>query len=328
MESSALRAAWHPVALSAEIGEAPTGVWLLDQPWVLYRTPGGEARAFVDRCPHRLAPLSAGRLWPDGTIQCGYHGWRFDDRGACVAIPALGEAAAIPPRARLTPPAALAERAGLVWLAPEPPRSALVDVAPVERALHGALTPVRAEADPGELIDNFLDVAHFPFVHAGTFGVEASDEVDDYDIEPLGDGFRATTEHSFANREDPGVATGERALIQRRRMTYIYVPPFTATLQLDYLDAGGTNLIVFSVQPERGRAVRVYTTLARNDVAAEAMPAAIEFEQRVLAEDLAIQQRLTVSLPLDLTVEVHTKADRLTIELRRRLAAFVARWQA
>ena len=54
------------------------------------------------------------------------------------------------------------------------------------------------------------------------------------------------------------------------------------------------------------------------------MPHALEFEQRVLDEDLVIQRRMTTSLPLDLTTEVHTKADRLTIELRRSLARFLA----
>jgi len=99
--------------------------------------------------------------------------------------------------------------------------------------------------------------------------------------------------------------------------------PFTATLRLDYLDAEGTNLIVFAVQPEDEHISRVYTVLLHNDVPSDAMAEALAFEQCVLDEDLAIQRRLGASLPLDLTVEVHTKADRLTIELRRRLANFL-----
>ena len=65
--------------------------------------------------------------------------------------------------------------------------------------------------------------------------------------------------------------------------------------------------------------------LLRNDLPADAMAGALEFEQRVLDEDLVVQTRLGVTLPLDLTVEVHTKADRVTIELRRALAAFLKR---
>ena len=321
---AALRRGWHPVAGSGEVGSDPVQMWLLDQPWALWRDDSGTPLAFLDRCPHRLAPLSAGERCEDGGVRCAYHGWRFDAGGTCTAIPALGPDGTIPPRARLTPAAAVAERGGLIWIAPASPAAPLIDVDPPDGALVGALAPARAQIDPGEMIDNFLDVAHFPFVHAGTFGTPDSDRAAEYDLTLTEHGFVAVTEHEFANHEDAGVAAGVRPLVQRRRMTYTYVPPFSATLRLDYLDAGGTNLILFAVQSERPGTSRVHTVLFRNDVAADAMPSALEFEQRVLDEDLAVQTSLGVTLPLDLTVEVHTKADRLTIELRRSLARFLA----
>ena len=317
-----LRRSWHPVALADEITAVPAQVWLLGRPWALWRDAGG-VRAFADRCPHRLAPITAGTLCADGTIQCGYHGWRFDGAGQCTLIPALGPDAVIPPRARLLAAGAVAELAGVVWLAPEPPLTSLPAVEMPAGGHLGVLEPTRANVDPGEMIDNFLDVAHFPFVHAETFGVEGSDVADEYVVERTDFGFAAVTEHDFANHEDPGVASGERPLRQRRRLTYTYTPPYTATLRIDYVDAVGSNLIVFAVQPEHATASRVYTVLLRNDVAADAMDHAMAFEQRVLAEDLVIQRGLRTALPLDLTVEVHTRADRLTIELRRCLANFL-----
>lgn len=326
-----LRRAWHPVAVAAEVTSTPTTVTLLGEEWALWRDAGGSLRSFVDRCPHRLAPISTGTPCSDGTIQCGYHGWRFDGTGACTFIPALGPDGSIPPRARLTPPAGVLERGGLVWLAPEDPIAPLVTVVPPDGALVGMLAPTRAEADPGNLLDNFLDVAHFPFVHAGTFGLEQSDQVDEYDLQPTQAGFTAITEHEFANHEDPGVKAGIRPLVQRRRMTYTYAPPFTATLLLDYVDAKGANLILFAIQPERlgsgpggPGTVRIFTVLFRNDVPADALAEAVEFEQRVLDEDIVVQRTLRTSLPLDLTTEVHTKADKVTIELRRCLARFLA----
>ena len=323
--TAALRKAWHPVALSTEVGADPVQVWLFGEPWALLRDDHG-VQAFADRCPHRLAPITAGTRRDDGTLQCGYHGWRFDRSGACTLIPALGAGAPIPPRARLGLPGGVAERGGLVWLAPDVPVAALVEVAPPAEAVTGFLAPARAAVDPGEMIDNFLDAAHFPFVHAGTFGTDASDQVDEYVLAPRADGFTAVTEHDFANHEDPGVAAGVRPLVQRRRMTYTYSPPFSATLLLEYVDAQGANLILFALQPERADSTRVYTVLYRNDLPAEAMAGALEFEQRVLDEDLALQSRMGgVTLPLDLTVEVHTKADRVTIEMRRSLAAFLRR---
>ncbi len=92
----ALRRCWHPVARSEEVSEQPHGVMLLGDPWVVYRS-GGEARAFVDRCPHRHCPLTLGHC-EGGVLQCAYHGWRFDEGGRCVEIPALGEGATLPRR--------------------------------------------------------------------------------------------------------------------------------------------------------------------------------------------------------------------------------------
>src|SRR5687768_11460751 len=97
--STCLARAWHAVALAADVGAAPLRVELLGEPWVLTRF-GGELTAFRGRCPHRLAPLSLGAVCGD-TLQCRYHGWRFDADGRCVEIPALGPDATVPPRAML-----------------------------------------------------------------------------------------------------------------------------------------------------------------------------------------------------------------------------------
>ena len=98
----ALRRGWHVVAASDEVGRDPVQVWLLGEPWVLVRLPADGATrlvAFADRCPHRLAPLSAGTVVGE-TLQCGYHGWCFDGEGTCTVIPAIGESDHIPSRAR------------------------------------------------------------------------------------------------------------------------------------------------------------------------------------------------------------------------------------
>jgi vanillate O-demethylase monooxygenase subunit len=322
LTTEVLRQAWHPVALAADITPGLHRIRLLGEAWVVIRDDSG-LRAFLDRCPHRRAPLSEGRLLGDGGLQCGYHGWCFDQSGHCTAIPALDTASPIPARADLTAAHDVVERWGLVWLAPEPPRAPLIDVSPPLNALLAPLRPTRDRVDPAGMIDNFLDAAHFPFVHAATFGSEQSADVDDYEVETLEWGFVGRTEHAFANHEDPGVTDGRRPLVQRRRMTYTYVPPFMVTLQLDYLDAGGTNVILFAVQPEGDGVCQIFTVFLRNDLPADRMDHAIAFEQAVLDEDLVLQRQITEPMPLDLTAEVHTRADRLTIELRRSLRTFV-----
>ena len=86
--------AWYFVALSRDVKPgAMRRQELLDEPVLLGRTRGGEVFALRDICPHRAAPLSAGRIVArDGegeTVECPYHGWRFRTDGACAAIPSL-----------------------------------------------------------------------------------------------------------------------------------------------------------------------------------------------------------------------------------------------
>ena len=78
------RRAWVgfvPVVASRELGTIPVRVSFDDTALVLFRDRGGRAAALLDRCPHRLAPLSAGRVREDGRLACPYHGWSFDGEG-------------------------------------------------------------------------------------------------------------------------------------------------------------------------------------------------------------------------------------------------------
>ncbi len=348
----ALRYCWHPVARSEDLGERPVRAVLLGEPWVLVRLGGdGAPVAFSDRCPHRMAPLSIGSV-VDGAggvgpvLRCGYHGWCFGPEGRCVEIPALGPGSAhIPPRAHLRAAAGVAERHGTVFLrplAPEPGApgaaalDALADLPDVEEAHDPAFTagdlPVmRARASAGLLADNFLDMAHFPFVHAATFGagepVVAPMTVERATSDPVGRwSFTAASEHLFLNREDPGVAAGTRPLEQRRRVTYRVHAPFHLVLRLDFLDSGGSNVIGFFLQPETEDRCRIYSTIWRDDLDHDhdRMRDAVDFEVKVVEEDLAVQEAYDVRfLPLDPTAEVHTRADRTTLELRRMLADLV-----
>jgi phenylpropionate dioxygenase-like ring-hydroxylating dioxygenase large terminal subunit len=173
-----------------------------------------------------------------------------------------------------------------------------------------------ARASAGLLADNFLDVAHFPFVHAGTFGADEAAEVPQYAVARDDWSFTMSYEHPFANREDPGVAAGVRPLVQTRRLSYRLSAPFHLRLRIG-----------FFIQPETADSCRLFTTLWRDDLSGDAarMADAVAFEVAVLREDLAIQESFDqLVLPLDRTAEVHTRADRTTLELRRVLSDLVA----
>ena len=229
-------------------------------------------------------------------------------------------------------PHALTERWGLVWLAPERPRLDIFDDPDEEdeSSVGEWLRPLRTPVAAGLSADNFLDVAHFPFVHVGTFGAGSARVVPDYDVELERGGFRSVQVQPFDNPEDPGVASGERPVRQTRRATYVYRAPFQLMLRLEELEAGATKTILFFAQPEQQGSTRLYTKMLLRGIGGVERPGAdvvareVAFEDAVLAEDLALQQVMdTPGLPLDLPHELHVRADRLGVALRRTLRAWL-----
>jgi nitrite reductase/ring-hydroxylating ferredoxin subunit len=95
-----LRNAWYVAAWSDDIGDdALVARTIMDEPIVLYRKAAGGVAAIEDRCAHRFAPLSMGKIVGGDRIQCPYHGLEFDGSGACVKNPHGTKS--IPPRARV-----------------------------------------------------------------------------------------------------------------------------------------------------------------------------------------------------------------------------------
>src|SRR3569833_285905 len=81
---------WYFAALGAELKAGKLQRYeILGQPVLLGRGRDGAVFALRDICPHRAAPLSAGRLTEDNRVECTYHGWMFRTDGVCAAIPSL-----------------------------------------------------------------------------------------------------------------------------------------------------------------------------------------------------------------------------------------------
>lgn len=311
---------WHPLALAAEVGTEPVPVRLLGRRLVLARL-GPDLLLADDRCPHRHAPLHRGRV-VGGQLSCGYHGWCFDGTGACVAVPSQR---AVPSRADLAP-LPVAEAGGLVWGALEPPAGPPPCFPEADGSEVVALAPRATRVSAGRLVENFLDDSHFPYLHAATFGTDEAAPGEGAVQPAAGGGFRRVLRQPFLNREDPAVAAGRRDLVQERVLTYTWVPPFTAHLRIEWLEAGVVKALLFAARPTGTDGAVAYQVVARTDLGGDpaAREAARAFEDAVFDEDLALLEAFDdVALPLDLTAEVHVRADRPTVELRRRLSALL-----
>jgi vanillate O-demethylase monooxygenase subunit len=174
-----LRNTWYIAAWASELA---TGTLLprrlLDEPVVLWRDTSGAVHALLDRCPHRFAPLSMGRLMADGSLQCGYHGLQFDAGGRCTVNP-QGDGT-VPKAAQVTA-YPVVERHTAVWIwmgdparadATRIPDYSLFSRQPHEgyRTFDGMFTVQAAY----ELeIDNLMDLSHPEFLHAGSLGSPA-----------------------------------------------------------------------------------------------------------------------------------------------------------
>jgi vanillate O-demethylase monooxygenase subunit len=322
----ALRSSWHPVAAAAEVGtEQPVGVTLLGERWVVTRL-GGQLVALADRCPHRLAPLSAGRV-VDDTLECAYHGWRFSAEGACVRVPALGESGPISSRAACQPVAAVAERFGLVWLSLDPPITPLPVVPEWDDPAFTVvpLPPMDWNASAAQMADNFLDVAHFPFTHRNTFGDPDDQEVAPYPLEREGWTFRTDHFHSTKALAD-SVNAPTSFEVHERRMRFTCTAPHHVYLRIDYPVEDVTLTILFFHQPVDAETTRLWAFNIRNDIAdGRCTPSqTINFQLAVAREDQALLEQFPVkAVPLDPGVESHTRADKITVELRRMLADLV-----
>ena len=152
---------WYAVALRRAVSRTPHRVLIAGQAFVIFRS-GGALRCLTDRCPHRFAPLSLGRVVAD-TIECPYHGWRFDGTGRCRAVPGLLE----PVPNVIVPPHAVREANGLVYISPEAARG---EPYPGVLSGPGTVSSVVENRVRSSLIDvaeNILDATHTHFTHSG-----------------------------------------------------------------------------------------------------------------------------------------------------------------
>jgi vanillate O-demethylase monooxygenase subunit len=323
----ALRRTWLPVARSDAVDGTPARTWLLGEPLVLARV-AGEVTVLEDRCPHRFAPLSAGKV-VDGMIECAYHGWRYDGSGRCVEIPSLAEGAPVPRKARCGRPYAVTERYGLVFVALGEPLVELPEIPAFseENRVRVDLTPFTGRYGAAQLIDNQLDVSHFAFLHRATFGSAQSRRPGAAPLQRESWGFSFSMSVPIRASNDPGVASGVRPLEQERMMRYRYRAPFFVELELEYTVMGGSNVILFFVQPETTDRATMYVTMLFKQPGGfteDELAARVAFEYRVVGEDLTLQERFDeLALPLDPTAECHVRADRPALEYRRLLADLV-----
>jgi 5,5'-dehydrodivanillate O-demethylase len=182
-----LRRYWHPVGVSESLTSNPQRIRLLGEDLVLYRTTTGAALMEL-RCAHRRVALDFGRVEGD-CIRCPYHGWLYDSNGQCLEQPAEPEGSSFKEKVRQK--AYLVEEAGgliFAYLGPAPaPLLPLYDTLLFEDGVKIVQLDT-IEANWFQLVENIPDLAHLPWLHAGSFHVVTGRKIT-YNWEPTDYGF-------------------------------------------------------------------------------------------------------------------------------------------
>ncbi|MGC1306491.1 MAG: Rieske 2Fe-2S domain-containing protein [Phormidesmis sp.] len=182
---------WYPVSPIEDLqAKRPVAITLLGMNFVIWQSADAALdgrksdAAYValrDECPHRLAPLSEGRIDEEtGHLMCSYHGWQFDGEGVCQRIPQADNPKLLEEKGDnfcvTAFPCQVAN--GLLWLWPD---AGSADVA-AQKTL--PLSP-QVDAEKGfvwssmvrdlaydwqTLVENVADPSHVPFAHHGLQG--------------------------------------------------------------------------------------------------------------------------------------------------------------
>lgn len=340
---------WYVACLSKELPAGrPLSRVLYDTPLVLFRPHAGEAPAcFVDRCLHRHAQLSKGVV-VDGTLCCPYHGWGYDAEGNVVVVPSEGSCTAPSAKRANAPGACAQEKPGALASQPGACASRRIRTFPVveqdgciwvwmgegapatatppyrfphhgERGWHGYFMITDFDNEVTHLAENFMDVPHTVFVHAGWFRSASRMKV------PI----RVETRRgevlvTYVQENDSIGFTGRVLNPSGAPMTHTDLFIMPNITRVDYA-FGDKNAFVISSQmsPESALQTRVYTWISYRlgsfGVAAGLLKPFFRFyTRRVIQQDVDIMANQGANFARDMTCRFqHTDADLVHVAIER-----------
>ncbi len=299
---------WHAVAEVDDLKKKnPLPVRLLGEDLVLWEL-NGRIHAWQDLCVHRGTKLSMGKIQSDCLI-CPYHGWHYDESGQCVHIPAHPEQK--PPAKAKANTYKIQIKYGLIWVTQGNPPHDIPTFPEWEDESYRNLPsgPYHFNAAAPRVIENFLDVAHFPFVHEGSLGDPSRPEIADYEAEILDAGVVSEGIEFFQPNPD---GTGVGAVV-----TYTY-RVFRPLVAYFVKTKGPSFAAMYAVCPIDELHSKGWVLMSMNYGFDQPAEEIISFQDRVTGEDIpVVESQRPELLPLDLQEELHLKSDRTAIAYRK-----------
>jgi phenylpropionate dioxygenase-like ring-hydroxylating dioxygenase large terminal subunit len=319
----AMRHAWFPVARSMDIQDKPVTATLLGVRLAVFRGRDGQARVLRNRCPHRGGSLGHGKVWGDD-IACSYHGWRFSGAdGTCSLVPSLGEdQTKNPPKARVAVFPVI-ERYGHIWTALEEPAVEMYAPQHWDDVDYQwlAAEPIHSETGVAVAIENFRDVAHFPFVHEVSMG-HTPEEVLKLDV--VRDGLDITMNWPLAAGE------GDWGNQGNCMMHYLCTAPGFASITYEY-EQLGRRIVAGFPSPVAYDQVKIFWAVANEaGFRGDPIDECLRVEELVYLEDVPVVAELEPrEVPWDREYEEYSApSDHYTLNYRRAFKEFIARVNA
>ena len=335
---------WYVAGFSDEFPKDKLqGQTIAEKPLVMWRTMAGQVVAFDGRCAHKRMPLKDGKLLADGTVECAYHGFCYADTGECVRIPSQLEGA-IPARARLKS-YPVVEQDGLVWLWPgdadrigtaRPPRSPEISSSEWESI---GSQPIPVRANYRLLIENLLDVTHFYPLHDGNVGDVSHSRIP-IKVVLDGDGSVKTVRQAQFYRQPPFFRQWFGYEVVDRHHTHCMMSPAMTRVEMRAAPPGqlGTGaergFVLYHMHTPIDRTRHIWRWYmngrtghhSATDPSKPLVVTMTENFDQVVAQDLwALEkQQEMYDFPDDGYKEVHVRADRAMLAVRKIFAAMIA----
>ncbi|MDE1853164.1 MAG: aromatic ring-hydroxylating dioxygenase subunit alpha [Thaumarchaeota archaeon] len=300
---------WHVIARSSDLREGDlSSARLLGEDLVLWRV-NGTAHVWQDLCMHRGTRLTLGHI-EDEHMVCGYHGWTYDSEGQCVRFPSHPEQT--PPRTAHAKVYAVREAYDYVWASLGAPSLDLPPFPEWDDPTYRKIIcrPFTYKAAATRAVENFLDIGHFPFVHAGLLGDLDHTAIEDYEVGSTPTGILARNVKVWQPDPD-GTGVGKYV-----NYTYGTRRPFTAYFSKE--GNGQTYMIQLNVTPVDELECIAWMCIAMNyshDIPEEELKA---FQERIVSQDIpVVESQRPERLPLDLQAELHLRSDRIAVAYRK-----------
>lgn len=302
---------WYVICRKDEIDENKILLkYVFDQEIIIWKKKE-RIMAWENLCIHRGSRLSLGSI-NNGILKCAYHGWEYNQDAQCVKIPSQPDIK-IPKKACVKSYKVI-EKMNIVWINLSKEANDFVNIKEFNESNfnHVASGPYIMNASAPRAIENFLDVAHFPFVHENHLGVKDKPMIDDYDVVSSNKGIHASNIKIFQPNPDGTNKSGEVIY------DYHVHSPFVASLGKD-VSKNERFVLVFYVTPISETESMIYTLTLMNFGKLDDKIVR-DYQDFITAQDVPIvESQRPELLPMDLQEELSIRSDKISIAYRRYL---------